>query len=106
MTPIDWDGVPFQVGFSTGTAWYKDDANGPLNPTLVEVLKSAVTKGFVHFDCADSYGTETELGMAVKESGVHREQLFITTKVQNGRADVEETMDESLRRLQLEYLDL
>ena len=41
-----------------------------------------------HFDSVEAYGTERELGVAVKESVVAREKLLITTKVQNNRRDI------------------
>jgi len=51
---------PRQLGFGTGTAWYKDDPKDPTNPGLIAVLEAAIEKGLVHLDCADSYGTERE----------------------------------------------
>lgn len=95
-----------KLGFGTGTAWYKDDPNDPTNPELIEVLKAALEKGFHHIDAADSYGTEREVGIAIRESGIPREQLFITTKVLEGWKDVPGALDASLERLQLDDVDL
>ncbi len=68
----------------------------PTNPEPLDVLKSALAKGFAHLDCADSYGTERELGIAINASGIPREKLFITTKGQDGWADVPRFIQKSL----------
>jgi diketogulonate reductase-like aldo/keto reductase len=53
------------------------------------------------------YKTEPELGTAIKESGVARDKLFVTTKVANASMnDIEGALKESLKKLQLEYVDL
>ncbi|KAF4764702.1 hypothetical protein HAV15_000408 [Penicillium sp. str.  len=92
--------------FGTGTAWYKDDPNDRTNPELIEVLKTALGKGFIHIDAADSYGTEREFGIAIKESGIPRDKLFITTKVLEGWKDVPVALDNSLKPLQVDYVDM
>lgn len=94
------------MGFGTGTAWYKDDPNAPINPELIEVLKTAVLKGFIHTDAANSYGTEREVEIAIKESGIPRDKLFITTKVLKGWKDVRVALNDSLQRLQVDYVDM
>jgi diketogulonate reductase-like aldo/keto reductase len=53
------------------------------------------------------YKTEPELGTAIKESGMARDKLFITAKVDNPNMhDIEGALKTSLKKLQLEYVDL
>jgi diketogulonate reductase-like aldo/keto reductase len=53
------------------------------------------------------YKTESELGTAIKESGMAREKLFITGKVNKPNMhDIEGALKTSLRKLQLDYVDL
>jgi hypothetical protein len=52
------------------------------------------------------YNTEAELGVALQEVGVPRNELFVTTKVFKNVDDVEEALKSSLQKLQLEYVDL
>lgn len=70
-----------QLAFGTGTAWFKKAGDTSLDRNLVEITKTAIQRGFYHLDCAEMYGTEEEVGLAIKEAGVPREQLFITNKV-------------------------
>ncbi|KAK1246829.1 hypothetical protein MKX08_000631 [Trichoderma sp. CBMAI-0020] len=100
----DGNAVPM-LGIGTGTAWYKDGPDDPLNLQLVELLKAALAQGYVHVDTADSYGTEREVGLAIQQSGIPREKLFITTKVQDGWQNVPAALDASLEKLQLKYVD-
>lgn len=52
------------------------------------------------------YKTEPELGIAIKESGVPREKLYVVTKVNNNIGDIEGALKASLKKLQLDYVDL
>lgn len=52
------------------------------------------------------YKTETELGTAIKQSGVSRDKIFLTTKVITNIADIPGALKTSLKKLQTDYVDL
>lgn len=52
------------------------------------------------------YKTEPELGTAIKEGGVSRDKLYVVTKVEHNFGDIETALKESLKKLQLDYVDL
>ena len=69
----------------------------------------AIQSGYRLIDTAQSYGNEEAVGKAIKNSGVPREQLFITTKLfiqSNGYEGAKLAFEKSLERLQLDYVDL
>jgi 2,5-diketo-D-gluconate reductase A len=69
----------------------------------------AIETGYRLIDTAQSYGNEEAVGKAIKRSGIKREELFITTKVwiqSNGYEGTKKALENSLKRLQLDYLDL
>ncbi len=69
----------------------------------------AIQTGYSHIDTAASYQNEEAVGMGIKQSGVAREKLFITTKLwiqRNGYEGTIKAFENSLKRLQLEYIDL
>ncbi|AIQ29942.1 2,5-diketo-D-gluconic acid reductase [Paenibacillus sp. FSL P4-0081] len=69
----------------------------------------ALSVGYRSIDTAQAYRNEKAVGRAIKKSGVPREELFITTKVWISNAGYEQakaSIEESLRKLQLDYLDL
>jgi diketogulonate reductase-like aldo/keto reductase len=53
-----------------------------------------------------AYGTEPELGLAIKESGIDRSKLFVVTKVSNSIGDIKGAIENSLKKLGLDYVDL
>jgi len=70
------------------------------------MVKAAIDTGYRHLDCAEMYGNEQEIGIAVQESGIARSDFFITTKVADGVNDIPKALHNSLRKLQLKYVDL
>lgn len=72
-----------------------------------EATRSALDVGYRHLDTATMYGNEAEVGRAIRDSGVPREEVFLTTKLPPGNAGRERaTIAESLRALGTDYVDL
>lgn len=74
-----------------------------------EAVKEAIKAGYRHIDTAQSYLNETEVGQGIEVSGIDRSELFITTKVWIENVNYEDTIksiERSLQRLNLDYLDL
>jgi methylglyoxal/glyoxal reductase len=75
----------------------------------IEVILKAITAGYRHFDTASNYCNEAAVGKAIRQSGIPREEFFITTKLwtedmrQNRQR---EAFNESLQRLKMNYVDL
>jgi diketogulonate reductase-like aldo/keto reductase len=69
----------------------------------------AIQIGYNHIDTAASYMNEEAVGRGIRQSGVAREKLFITTKLwiqSNGYEGTREAFERSLKRLQVDYLDM
>lgn len=72
-----------------------------------ESVRTALEVGYRHIDTATAYGNEDQVGRALRESGVAREDVFITTKLPVERVDrAGEIIDNSLRQLGADYVDL
>lgn len=74
-----------------------------------EAVRHALDLGYRHIDTAQMYGNETEVGWAVRESGLTRDQIFLTTKLAPGNhaaAAVRRSTEESLHRLATDHVDL
>ncbi|MEJ2870040.1 aldo/keto reductase [Actinomycetospora sp. OC33-EN08] len=74
-----------------------------------ETVQKALEIGYRHIDTAQMYGNEAEVGEGIRNSGIDRGDLFVTTKCNNsnhGRLDSQKALDESLEKLGLDYVDL
>ena len=74
-----------------------------------EAVETALEMGYRHLDCARFYGNEKGVGAGIASTGLPREEVFVTSKVWNDRqldGTVRESVEESLRDLQVDYLDL
>ena len=78
--------------------------------TTQRVVRYALNIGYRHIDTAYIYGNESDVGKAVHESGIQREEVFITTKLWNTREvgydSALRSCEDSLQRLGLTYVDL
>ncbi|MFD1738107.1 aldo/keto reductase [Bacillus salitolerans] len=76
---------------------------------VVSSVKSAIRHGYRSIDTAAIYRNEEGVGLAIRQSGVPREELFIATKVWNKAQGYESTLaafEKSMNKLELEYIDL
>ncbi len=78
----------------------------PNGPTTVNSVRWALELGYRHIDTAQAYGNEESVGLALKESGVPRDEVFITTKFWPGAQDPVVEAERSLRRLGVDFVDL
>ena len=88
------------VGLGT---WLIDDDK------VANVIEDAVKIGYRHIDTAEAYENEEGVGEGIKKCGIDRKKLFITTKIRAEYKTYEAAkaaIDESLRKLGLEYIDL
>jgi 2,5-diketo-D-gluconate reductase A len=75
----------------------------------VKATVSALEIGYRHIDTAQMYGNEREVGLAVRESGIPRDEVFVTSKLNNNRLqrdDILRSFDASLSDLGFDQLDL
>ena len=79
------------------------------NDKAAEAVKQAATVGYRHIDTAQAYGNEAGIGIGVRNCGVPREQIFITSKVTAEHKSYEtaaKSIDETLNTMGLSYLDM
>ena len=93
-------GIPC-IGFGT---WQTPDGD-----VAVRSVACAIEAGYRHIDTAQAYGNEESVGKGIRESGIDRKDLFVTTKLWNSNHSYKLTMrtfEESMNKLGLDYLDL
>ncbi|MEG0690104.1 MAG: aldo/keto reductase [Clostridium sp.] len=76
---------------------------------VVDSVREALKNGYRHIDTASYYDNEEGVGQAIRESGIPREDIFLVSKVWNSDQGYESTLkafDMSLKKLEVEYLDL
>jgi diketogulonate reductase-like aldo/keto reductase len=78
----------------------------PSGRTCVDAVRWALELGYRHIDTAQAYGNEESVGEALRQSGVPREEVFLTTKFHPGHRDPVAEVEHSLKRLGVEYVDL
>ncbi|MDV7196376.1 aldo/keto reductase [Rhodococcus kroppenstedtii] len=74
-----------------------------------DAVRTAIEVGYRHLDTAQMYGNEAETGQGVRDSGVDRDQVWITSKLNNGfhrPDDARRSFDETLEKLGTDYVDL
>ena len=75
----------------------------------VAAVSTALEAGYRHIDTAEMYGNEQEVGEAIRQSGLDRGEIYVTSKLNNDAHepdDARRAFDESLKALGLDYLDL
>lgn len=79
--------------------------------TAINNVRLALQAGFRHIDTAQMYENEEEVGTGIVRSGIAREEIFLATKVntvvmRNGKEAVRKSIEESIKKLKTDYLDL
>ena len=90
-----------KIGFGT---WMIED-----NDDAAKAVETAIKVGYRHIDTAEAYGNEIGVGHGVRNAGVPREDIFVTTKLQAEFKSYEEAVaaiDRSLNDLNLDYIDM
>jgi diketogulonate reductase-like aldo/keto reductase len=78
----------------------------PNGPDCEDVVRWALELGYRHIDTAQAYGNEQSVGRALRDSGVSRDEVFVTTKFNPGREDAAAEAERSLERLGVDQIDL
>ena len=101
-----------KIGFGTWSIGGGSHPDPKLDSVSLAALRSALETGYTHFDTAEYYADghcEELVGRAIREANTPRENIFLTTKVSPEHLaynDVLKSCENSLRRLQMEYIDL
>ncbi|KAI0099641.1 aldo-keto reductase [Nemania sp. FL0031] len=91
---------------SVGLGTFQGDEG---NSKVKEAVKLALRLGYRHIDGAAAYGNEREIGQGIKESGIPREEIFVTSKLPqtaHAPASVEKALSQTLKDADLDYVDL
>ena len=89
-----------QLGLGT---WFIHD------DIVVDAIKEAVNVGYRHFDTAQAYGNERGVGEGIRNCGIPRDEIFVTSKVAAEHKTYDEAMagiDETIKKIGLDYLDM
>jgi 2,5-diketo-D-gluconate reductase A len=78
----------------------------PESRECVDAVRWALELGYRHIDTAQAYGNEQSVGEGLRQSGVPREEIFVTTKFHPARKDPVAEAERSLQRLEIDYVDL
>ncbi|KAJ3720565.1 NADP-dependent oxidoreductase domain-containing protein [Lentinula raphanica] len=103
---MPWDPIKLNSGHEMPTiafgTWKLGNGDGPINQ-----VDQAISVGFNHVDTAQAYRNEAEAGTAIRDSGLTRSDVFITTKYSglNG-LDIKTSIQNSLKNLGVSYVDL
>ncbi|KAJ7149207.1 Aldo/keto reductase [Mycena crocata] len=103
---MPWDPIPLNdgreipsIGFGT---WKMGNGDEPISQ-----VDQAISVGFSHVDTAQAYRNEAEAGVAIRESGLERKEIFITTKYSGlDGLDIKASINNSLKNLGVSYVDL
>ncbi|KDQ55523.1 hypothetical protein JAAARDRAFT_134095 [Jaapia argillacea MUCL 33604] len=99
-----WDLVELNDGYKMPTiafgTWKMGNGQGP-----IDQVDQAISTGFSHVDTAQAYRNEAEAGSAIRDSGLSRSEIFLTTKY-SGMADIDDSIQASLKNLGVSYVDL
>jgi diketogulonate reductase-like aldo/keto reductase len=101
-----------KIGLGTWTIGGQGEPDPGSDERYLQVLHSALDLGYTHFDTAEGYAaghSEELVGQAIRQKGVPRETLFITTKVSPSHLQYDQVLhscENSLRRLGMDYVDL
>lgn len=103
---MPWETIKLNDGTSIPSiafgTWKLGNGDG-----TVDNVDQAISVGFDHIDTAQAYRNEEEAGKAIKESGLKREELYITTKYSGlNQLDIETSIRNSVKNLGVEYVDL
>lgn len=87
-----------EIAFGSGSKWKGHD--------VADYVSQAIEVGFSHLDTAEVYGNQDSVGAAIHESGLKRNELFITSKWSKFESSIHDAFNESLTQLNVKQLDL